>query len=195
MMTGFNLLRFPTLERQQREKRRWRSGWMGAGVGAVLAGGWMQWQSWQTDHLHQTLQGLQIQLAERQRQTQSQRQQAQQNQMQREQWAQLDRLQTQQQAWTLLQGSVLEEAQIQGLVLQRLQVDAGRIDIQGHAPTVQAMTRALQRLSERWGQPLHLSSLETFASGDFASTGVSFSWQGTWPALGDKATQQGQAKP
>ena len=194
-MAGFNLLKFPTLDRRQRGQRRWRLGWMGAGVGAVLAGGWVQWQSWQTDQLHQTLHGLQIRWAERQRQTQSHRQQAQHHQIQREQLDQLARLQTQHQAWTLLHGSLLEEARSQGFILQRLQVEAGRIEIQGQAPNTHAMTSALQRLSARWGQPLHLSSLEAWAAGDTASTGVSFTWQGTWPALANGLVLPSKAKP
>lgn len=152
-MSGFNLLHFPTLDRQASLRRRWRSGWMGAALGAVLAGIGVQWQSWQTDQLHQALQDLQSQLAERKRQTEWRQLQTQQNQIQIQQLAQLGQLQSQQQAWTLLQSSVLEQAKSLGLVLQRLQVESGRIEIQGHAPTAQAMARAVQQLSERWGSP------------------------------------------
>jgi hypothetical protein len=92
----------------------------------------------------------------------------------------------------LLQSSVLEEAQSLGLSLQRLHVEAGRIDIQGQAPTAQAMTRAVQRLSERWGQPLHLVSLEASSA---AASVVTFVWQGTWPGVADGVVSLNKAKP
>lgn len=193
-MSGFNLLHFPTLDRQQSRRRQWRAVWIGVGLGAVLAGSWVQWQLWQTDQLHQSLHELQGQLSERKRQIESRQQQAQKNQVLHQQLTQLARLQSQQQAWTLLQSSVLEEAQSLGLSLQRLHVEAGRIDIQGQAPTAQAMTRAAQRLSERWGQPLHLVSLEA-SSADTAASAVTFVWQGTWPGVADGVVSLNKAKP
>jgi hypothetical protein len=140
-------------------------------------------------------QGLQTQLAERKRQTDLRQQQRLQDQSVQQQLTQLSLLQSRQQAWLLLQSSVMAEAQSQGLRLQRLQVEAGRVEIHGQAPSAQAMSTAVQRLSEHWGQPLHLLSLEALSASDVASTGVSFVWQGTWPGLTDVAVSSSKPRP
>ncbi|MGV0961508.1 MAG: hypothetical protein ACOYB1_16915 [Limnohabitans sp.] len=194
-MPGFNLLHYPMLDRQARARRQWRVGWTGVLVGGVLAACAVQWASRQTEQLLQTRQGLQAELNARKRQVEVRQQQALQNQSIGQQLTQLMQLQNQLQAWALLQSAVLQEAQGQGLRLQRLQVESGRFEIHGHAPTVQAMSRAAQRLSERFGLPLHLSSLEAVASDHAVSTAVSFVWQGTWPGLTHGAAAPNKAAP
>ncbi|WP_108412853.1 hypothetical protein [Limnohabitans sp. Jir72] len=197
-MADFNLLHFPTLDRQETWRRQWHSGWMGVAFGFVLAGCWVQWQIIETDKLQQALHELQTRLNERQRQAQLHQQAAKRNQALQQQWTQLTQLQSRQHVWTLFQSSLLEDAQRLGLSLQRLQVEAGRIDIQGQAPTAQAMSHALQHLSERWGQPLRLVSMEMMSVGDAALSPVSFAWQANWPGLGDTVvplTQAKQVKP
>jgi hypothetical protein len=194
-MSGFNLLHYPTLDRLDRQRRRWRSGWIGAACGAMLAGSWVQWQSLQTEALQSTLTDLQARLGERQRQATGRQQQASQNQILRQQLDQLSVLQAQQQAWHRLHSGLLQEARSAGLVLQRLQVEAGRIDIQGQAPSAQAMTRAAQQLAQRWDQPLHLLSLEAVPAQGEASSAVSFVWQGRWPALADGSAPTSKVQP
>ncbi len=194
-MPDFNLLHFPTLDRQQTLRRQWRSGLVGAFLGIALAGSAVAWWSWQTEVLQKTRQGLQAQLMERRRQSELRQQERLQDQSVQQQLTQLSQLQLRQQAWLLLQSSVMEEAQSQGLRFQRLQVEAGRLEIQGEAPSAQVMSRAAQRLSERWGQPLHLLSLEALPASDVASTGMSFVWQGTWPDLADGAVHTHKARP
>lgn len=194
-MAGFNLLRYPTLDRQAHLRRQWRAGLSGVVLGGALAGLAVQWAAWQTEHLLQTRQALQAELSERQRQVALRQQQAGQNQAMGQQLTQLTQLQKQQQAWTLLQSAVIEEAQSQGLRLQRLQVESGRLEIQAQAPHVQAMSRAAQRLSERWAQPLHLSSLEVLPAAQALSPQVSFVWQGTWPGLTDGVVSPHKARP
>lgn len=194
-MAGFNLLHFPMLDRQKTWRHRWRSGCGGAAVGFVLASCWVQWQISQTDKLTQALHELQARLSERQRQTQLQLQSVQRNQILQQQLTQLAQLQSRQQAWVKFQSSLLEDAQQLGLSLQRLQVEAGRIDIRGQAPTAQAMSYALQRLSEHWGHPLRLVSMEMVSVGDAALSPVSFAWQASWPGLVDAVLPLKQAKP
>ena len=133
LMPDFNLLHYPTLDRQESLRRQWRSGWVGVVLGAMLAGSAVPWWLWQTDHLQQSLQVLQARLAERKRQTEWRQQQRLQDQADRQQLTQLSQLQSQQQAWALLQSSVMEEAQSQGLRFQRLQVETGRMEIHGQA--------------------------------------------------------------
>lgn len=194
-MSDFNLLHFPTLDRQDRQRRRWRSGWIGAACGAALAGVWVQWQSLQTEALQRSLRDLQARLGERQQQAAGRQQQAAQNQIVRQQLAQLSVLQAQQHAWHRLHSGLLQEARSVGLVLQRLHVEAGRIDIQGQAPSAQAMTRAAQQLAQRWDQPLHLLSLETLPAQGAAPSAVSFVWQASWPGLVDGAAPLNKAQP
>jgi hypothetical protein len=194
-MPGFNLLHYPTLERQKSVRRLWRVGMLGVVFGGVLAACAVQWAIRQTEHLLQTRQGLQAQLNERKRLVEWHQQLVLQNQSTRQQLTQLAQLQNQQQAWALLHRALLEEAQGQGLHLQRLQVESGRFEIHGQAPTVQAMSRVAQRLSERWQQPLQLSSLEARPEGQAASPVVTFVWQGTWPGLTDGLAAPNKAKP
>lgn len=194
-MPDFNLLHYPTLDRQESLWRQWRSGLAGLFVGVAVTGSALAWWSWQTEQLQQMRQGVQAQVVERKRQTDLREQQRLQDQSVQQQLAQLSQLQSRQQAWLLLQSSVMAEAQSQGLRLQRLQVEAGRVEIHGQAPSAQVMSGAAQRLSERWGQPVHLLSLEALPASDVASTGVSFVWQGTWPGLTDGAIPISKARP
>jgi hypothetical protein len=194
-MTGFNLLHYPTLDLQTRLRRRWLALGLGAAWGVLLAGGCLQWQVWQTHQLRQTLQGLQTRVSEHTRQTEAVQLQRQKNQAHMAQTTGLTRLQTQQSAWTLLQSSLLEEASVHGLHLQRLQVEEDRIEVHGQAPSAQVMTRALQALSQRWGHGLHLLSQEAVWTSVTPSPELSFVWQGTWPGLSHRQVSENKAKP
>ncbi len=82
-----------------------------------------------------------------------------------------------------------------GLHLQRLQVEADRIEVQGQAPSAQVMTRALQALSQHWGHGLHLLSQEAAWASVTPSSELSFVWQGTWPGLSHGQVSENKAKP
>lgn len=192
MSTSLNLLNYPTLERQQRLRRQGRAGGLGAAAGAVMAGVALYGMSWQTDGVDAQKKALQAQLDERQRKGQARQQRQAQNQELQQVLTQLGQMQTHQQAWTHVLSGLQEVLPQQGLRLQRLQVEAGRIDAQGLAPDAASITRAAQPLSERWGVPLILQSLETDASN---AQGVSFAWQASWPALVDGALPLNRSKP
>ncbi len=194
-MSGFNLLHYPTLDQHLRLRRRWLALGLGAAWGVLLAGGWLQWQIGQTEQLRQTLQGHESRWKEHTRQAEAGQLLRQQNQAQNAQTAWLTRVQTQQSAWTVLQSSLLEEAPRHGLHLQRLQVEADRIEVHGQAPSAQAMNRALQALSKRWGHGLYLLSQEAALAADTPAPGVSFVWQGTWPGLSDGPVSDSKVKP
>jgi Tfp pilus assembly protein PilN len=192
-MVGLNLLRFPTLERQQQSRRRWL--FIGAGLvlGGVLAAGGLSVLARQTEQLKLQTQRVQNQLAESKRAAQTRQQQQMHLQLVGQQLRQLTHLKSQQEAWVEMQSSLLDVIPGQGVRLQRLQVEAGRIYLQGHAAHVPAMSLVAQMLAERWGTPLHLQSLET----DGAATGASafsFAWQGQWSALdlGSGPSRKGQ---
>ena len=192
MSTSLNLLNYPTLERQQRLRRQGRAGGLGAAAGAVMAGVALYGMSWQTEGVDAQKKALQAQLDERQRKGQARQQRQAQNQELQQVLTQLGQMQTHQQAWTHVLSGLQEVLPQQGLRLQRLQVEAGRIDAQGLAPDAASITRAAQPLSERWGVPLVLQSLETDASN---AQGVSFAWQASWPALADGALPLNRSKP
>ena len=67
MMADFNLLHYPTLDRQQRWRRQWRMAGMGAGLGAALTGSVLTVWAWQLDSLRDQTRELQGQLAEHKR--------------------------------------------------------------------------------------------------------------------------------
>ena len=193
-MTSLNLLRFPTLQRQQQSRQMWQLIGVGLVLGSMAAAGVLSVLSVHTDRLEVQTQRLQKQLAERKRWAQTQQEQQIQQQRISHQMAQLSQLQSQQEAWLLLQQGLLELIPGQGVHLQRLQVEAGRMDLQGHASHVQAMNLVAQKLAERWGIGVHLQTLESDGAAMGASA-VSFAWQSQWPALGAGAGLSGKAKP
>jgi hypothetical protein len=182
LMAHFNLLRFPTLERQEKLRQQWQTAGLGALLGALLGAGCLMLQSFQTDQLAAQAHGLRSQLAERQRLAQTRQQQQVQNQLIRQQLAQLGQLQSQQQAWVLMHRGLLEVPPHLGIRLERLQVQAGQLDLQGQAASPRGVSSAAQKLSERWGIPLNLQSLEADGA-VLGASALSFSWQGQWPAL------------
>jgi Tfp pilus assembly protein PilN len=192
-MVDLNLLRFPTLERQQQSRRRWL--FIGAGLvlGGVLAAGGLSVLAGQTEQLKLQTQKVQNQLAESKRAAQTRQQQQMHLQLVGQQLRQLTHLKSQQEAWVEMQSSLLDVIPGQGVRLQRLQVEAGRIDLQGHAAHVPAMSLVAQMLAERWGTPLHLQSVETGGAATGASA-FSFAWQGQWSALdlGSGPSRKGQ---
>jgi Tfp pilus assembly protein PilN len=192
-MVGLNLLRFPTLERQQQSRRRWL--FIGAGLvlGGVLAAGGLSVLAGQTEQLKLQTQKVQNQLTESKRAAQTRQQQQMHLQLVGQQLRQLTHLKSQQEAWVEMQSSLLDVIPGQGVRLQRLQVEAGRIDLQGHAAHVPAMSLVAQMLAERWGTPLHLQSVETGGAATGASA-FSFAWQGQWSALdlGSGPSRKGQ---
>lgn len=194
MMADFNLLHYPTLDRQQRLRRQWRMAGMGAVLGAVLAGSVLTVWTWQIDSLREQTRGLQSQLEAHKRLAKEHQQRLSENQEVQKVSAQLVQLQAHQQAWSLLQSGLMEVPPGDGLRLQRLQVEAGRIDLQGHAPQAQTIAHVAQRLSERWGVSLNLQSLEDHTAGEGAQR-VSFSWQTPWAALADVAVPVTVSKP
>ena len=192
-MAHFNLLRFPTLEREQKQRQQWQTAGLGALLGALLAGSVLAVQCFETDQLVAQTQGLRSQLAERQRLAHTRQEQQVQNQLIRQQLSQLEQLQSQQQAWVLLHRGLLEVPPHHGIRLQRLQVEAGQLDLQGQAASAQAVSSVAQMLAERWGVPLNLQSLESDGAARDAAA-LSFAWQCQWPALLN-AVAPGKAKP
>jgi Tfp pilus assembly protein PilN len=184
MRSGLNLLHYPTLDRQQRLRRQVREGGLGAAAGAVIAGATLCAVSWQTDSLHAQKKSLQAQLDERQSRVLVRQQRQAQNQEIHQVLVLLSQLQSHQLAWTQLQNGLQDVLPQHGHRLQRLHVEGGRIEVQGQASDAQSITRALQPLSERWGVPLVLQSLEADGS---SAQGVSFAWQAQWPTLSDHA--------
>ncbi|MEY4733619.1 MAG: hypothetical protein RLZZ464_1685 [Pseudomonadota bacterium] len=194
MMADFNLLRYPTLDRQQRLRRQWRMAGMGAGLGAALVGSVLMVWAWQIDSLRDQTRDFQSQLEAHKRLAKERQQRLAKNQEVQKVAAQLVQLQAHQQAWSLLHTGLMEVTLGDGLRLQRLQVESGRIDLQGHAPQAQTIAHVAQRLSERWGVSLSLQSLEAHPAGEGAQS-VSFAWQASWAALADGAVPVTVVKP
>lgn len=192
-MAHFNLLRFPTLERQQKWRQQWQTSALGVLLGTLLAAGGLAVLSFQADQLAAQTQALRGQLAERQRWARTLQQQQVQNQLIRQQLTQLEQLQSQQQAWVLLHSGLLQVPPHHGIRMQRLQVEAGQLDLQGRATSAQALSSVAQMLTERWGISLNLLSLEADGTARDAAA-LSFAWQGQWPALVN-AVAPGKAKP
>jgi len=191
-MTDLNLLQFPTLQRQQARQRQWRWGLWSGCCGAALTAVITAAVAWQTDTWQRQAQAIEQRLAQRKTAMKNQQQREQHNQQLQQELTQLSRLQSHQQAWVSLQNDLQEVLAQQGVQVQRLQIDNGRIDLQGWAPDAAAMGRASHTLSLRWGQTLNLQSLEAEAAG---RSGLAFAWGAQWPALTDGLQSQSKAKP
>lgn len=191
-MADLNLLQFPTLQRQQARQRQWRWGLWSGLSGAALTALITAAVAWQTDTWQRQTQAIEQRLAQRKLAIKNHQERDQKNQQLQQELTELSRLQSNQQAWVSLQNDVQEVLAQQGVQVQRLQIDSGRIDLQGWAPDAAAMGRASHTLSQRWGQTLNLQSLEAEATG---RSGLLFAWGAQWPALADGPQPQSKAKP
>lgn len=187
MNTAFNLLSYPMQARQRR--RRWRGATAAAGllVGVCMAG--------------MALHGLREDMAtlshERDRllaQSLQAKARLQQDQLRREGQALLQRQQSQlglvqqhQHAWQRLHQALVQGAAHDGWLLERLQVDGERLELQGRIGDVRSLAAAQQRLSEALHSPLVLVSvLASPAQGaeqPAGERGHVFVWQGALPAV------------
>ena len=193
MSTAFNLLHYPTLAQQQRRRHRGWTGSLGMVVGCAAAWGLLQWQAAKTEELQAEQVQLQRTLNERNQRLkvlQAQRMQAQTQGLQRQQLSQIAQ---HQHSWVAWHDALLAEAQRGSLRLERLQAQGDKLELQGFAPSVAAMTASRQHLADQSGQAVHLASWAAVnTQGDAATarptqapsaTPVSFVWQAAWTAV------------
>ncbi len=189
MNRDFNLLRYPNLARQQRWRQRVWGFAAGLTGSLVLAWVGLEWLAMSTGHLRQDLQRLQASAVQRQQAAQAAQTLTAQRQSWQRQQALLVQVTQQQQAQLALYAALQDEAPRSGLSLQRLHTEPGRLELHAQAPGAQAMAAAGQRLSQRLGQPLAVSSLSDLTPVDVASgrqvqgqaQALSVTWQGQWP--------------
>lgn len=193
MNTALNLLRYPMQARQRRLRWRWGSAVAGLMFGAGMGVAALQWLGAdmrdlgaERDHLRvQSQQGqarLQQDLARREAMALLQRQQS-----------QLTRVQQHQQAWLRLQQALQHDTAPGGWLLERLQVEGERLELQGRIRDVHSLASAQQRLSQALDSPLALVSLQSQpAQGPDRPAGATvhvFVWQGAWPAVAPPAAR------
>lgn len=177
-MRALNLLRHPSLTRQQKVFHRWWSSLAGLLLGGAMAWSWLQWQELQTASLQQEQSLLQASLATRAQLAKEAARRQSQWRLETEQVAHLKQVAQHQQAWAALHDSLQAEARQGGLRLERLQAEAEKIEFHGTSLHVDAITHAQQRLSDQLDHPLALASITTTPH-----EGVSFVWQAVWPAV------------
>lgn len=175
-MRALNLLRYPSLAREQKIFHRWWTSLAGLLVGTSVAWAWQQWLGLETAQLKQTESHLQEALRTRQQQAQETGQQQSQWRRHSEQWAQLKQIAEHQQAWMTLYESLEHEARNRGLRLVRLQSEADQIELQGTMNRADAMAQVWQSLSAQWPQPLALTSMTLGPVEE-----VNFVWKARWP--------------
>ena len=190
MNTTFNLLRYPVQAHQARLRWRVGSGLAGLLLGGAAAGAVLQWLQHDMQALAAEQAALQAQGTRWRDQAVSDKARQQTQARLQGQQALLAQVRQQQQAWQRLHQAVLAEAGQGAWVLERLQVDGDRLELQGRSRDVQALVRAQVRLSAQLPSPLALVSLEAPAA-DLSEAGERgaqqpghvFVWQGTWPAM------------
>ena len=177
MMRALNLLNYPSLARQKKIFQRCWSGLAGVLLGGFLAWSWLQWQEVQTARLLQEQSHLQAALAKRAQQAKEAGQQQTRSRLQAAQLGQLKQIVQHQQAWVSLHEALHKEAQGRGLRLQRLQVQAEKMELQGTMTRFEAMSETRQNLSDQLDQTFGLASVMVGPGEE-----VSFVWQAIWPA-------------
>lgn len=187
MNTAFNLLRYPMQARQRRMRWRWGSAAVGLLAGACMGGVVLQW--WREDLVALSAERDRLQAQSLQGQTRLQQDKARREAValvQRQQ-GQLNRVQQHQQAWLRLHQAILQGTAHDGWLLERLQVDGERLELQGRIRDVRSLAAAQQRLSDALQGPLTLASLLASPADApdrrVGEMGHVFVWQGAWPAV------------
>lgn len=187
MNTAFNLLRYPMQARQRRLRWRWGSAVLGLLAGASLGGAALQWLQADLRILgaeRDRLQAHNLQAQARWQQDQARREAL--TRLQRQQ-TQLSAVQQHQQAWLRLQQALQQDTAPEAWLLERLQVDGDRLELQGRVRDVRSLAAVQQRLSQALHSPLVLVSLQSHPAGgpDRPAGGMGhvFVWQGVWPAV------------
>jgi hypothetical protein len=177
MMRALNALHYPSQARQQ---KRFHQGWTACAgwcVGVGMAWGWQHWQELQTVQLQQTHKRLQSDWDARKAQAQDAAWRQNQGRQQQAKAVHLQQIAEHQQAWVALHDRLLHEAASHGLQLARLQVEAGKIELQGSLKRWAEMAEVRQGVSAHLPQALTMSRMTT----GLAQDGV-FVWQAAWPA-------------
>lgn len=185
MNAAFNLLRYPQQARQRRLRWRLLSSLAGVGVGLLLGGMAIYGLRLDQEALVAEHEKLQARSVQRHAQAGSDklRQEALTTAQARQ--GRLAQVQQQQQLWLRLYQALVQEAGHGGWVLERLQVDGERLELQGRTREAHTLAAAQARLSETLQSPLALVSL-VVSNADPSERQAGehvFVWQGPWPAL------------
>lgn len=192
MSAGFNLLNYPIQARQRRLRWRWGSALVCGLIGLATGAGVLHGIRLDMRALALEQSQLQTQLVQRQAQARAHKARQEAQVLAQRQQIFLTQVQQHQQAWLRLQQAVLQEAGRKGWALERLQVDGGRLELQGRVRDAQSLAAAQTRLSEKLQTPLTLTSLVASPAdmSDHSSTdhgptdlGLVFVWHGDWPSL------------
>jgi len=187
MSTAFNLLRYPMQARQRRMRWRWGSAAVGLLVGVCMGGVALQWLGEDIAALSAERDRLQAQNLQDQTRLQQDKARGEALVLAQRQHSQLSRVQQHQQAWLRLHQAILQGTAHDGWLLERLQVDGERLELQGRIRDVRSLAAAQQRLSDALQGPLVLVSLLSSPPDGpdrrVGEMGHVFVWQGAWPAV------------
>ena len=190
-MMVFNLLQYPALASQRRRiHRRWTS-WAGLAAGSLVA----VWLVSQLQEKKQLVDQERALLEFRMQQVQNQLAADKARQVRQQTWQQQDAhiqlLNAQQRRWEALHLALLRETGPDTVQLQRLQLDAQTLELQGQAKDVQRMAQVRERLSSPMAAPAQavswtlVSVVNVPAMEDAtAPPPLEFVWRTDWPQVG-----------
>lgn len=185
MSTVFNLLHYPVHARQRRLRWQVLSAFVGLLTGVLFAG--MAWHVLRLDSDALQAEHDRLQTHGAQRRAQAGDDKARQEALATAQAQRvlLVQVQQHQQTWHRLYQAVVQEAGQGGWVLERLQVDGERLELQGRIREAQGLAASQERMSQTLQIPLTLSSLVVSPSNlnDQRPSDQAFVWQGSWPEL------------
>lgn len=151
-MTSFNLLHYPALASQRRKvHRRWTS-LAGLLVGAGVAVGLVQMAQKSTEHLQNERVALQKQWVAQDTHWQSIKKQQDAQKTWQLQSVHLKKLHDQHLTWLALHQSLQQVASPDSVQLVRLQLETGKLELQGHAANLANVELARMRLTQKLSQ-------------------------------------------
>lgn len=208
MMRAWNLLHYPALAQQRRQRHRLRTSAAGGLLGLCLSGLGMYWLELELARIPSEQSVLQTHLDQAKQRAQVQRTQERQQQTWDRQLQPLRQVLLEQQAWAAWYQALQQEAQRGSWLLLRLQQEPGRLELQGLSPDMRSLVLARERLTAQLHgalspsgaipgsspdtraalQDLHLHSVAMagvtpFAMGPIAHSAhtVEFVLQAAWP--------------
>ncbi|MCO4089536.1 MAG: hypothetical protein HEQ17_11560 [Limnohabitans sp.] len=200
MSVSWNLLNYPSLHLQRRRRHRVLTTLLGLAVGGLLAEGTRHWLDKGLQGLHAQKAQLQQEWLEHSERVKHRRQHKVAIEKNRQQAQHLRQIAQQHQAWTALNEAFNSEMQGSNWRLLRLQLEPGRLELQGWSRDFESLGAARQKLMDHLQSHVpepkpaqemphdgvrqtRVSNRSGAAAGPVEGAGLEFVWVTAWPVF------------
>lgn len=149
MSLSWNLLNYPALHQKRRRRHRIITSLLGLAVGVLMVEASLFWTERSLQGLRLQQAHLQVQWREARQQLELEQQQAAARESSRHQAQHLRQVSAQHQAWMALNQAMLSEAQEGSWRLVRLQLEPGKLELNGWSRDFDALNASRQRLTDQ----------------------------------------------